>query len=517
MRGAAACAAAAAALAAGQPAQPFDPRHQFDKRCPGAFRFDPPGALRDPASTSSYLPVQMNASGTASGCAELCCHDWSCESFLYYAPHSAQSSPCGSQDLPCCVFRDDVDALVNSSSPGISSGVRGLLPARSPPYPNSTALPRATLDPDIFIGVNGDEFPITWGKDGVQYTGAGDNFQKGQQESPLSFFRVAGGPREMGCTNPQPSPATPQPSPVCANISLQGADIPVRGPAAVAACPEWHSGIPNLKSSGVISIDGVLYWAISCFNYGDDAVFNRQRYGPAWIITSADGGVTWNETATPTNMFTGRLAAPRFINYGKDNAGAPDDWVYVYFPGTQDGSAFFENNDQMLLGRVHKRSILSRSAYQFFYGVQLDGTVTWTSDESIARSVWEFPLMTSVQQANWLPTQRRFVFANWAWISYDGHPRPDHTPDERNPRTGHQRTQLTLVEAPHPWGPFSVFYRDDNWRTSDGSVGGYTPVIPPAWVAEDGFWIVFTQCCGNPRPPINHYNFNAQRVRLPCA
>lgn len=60
---------------------------------------------------------------------------------------------------------------------------------------------------------------------------------------------------------------------------------------------------------------------------GDDAVFNRQRYGPAWIITSTDGGITFNLNATPTDMFPGRLAAPRFVQYGQDYAGAPSDWV----------------------------------------------------------------------------------------------------------------------------------------------------------------------------------------------
>ena len=83
----------------------------------------------------------------------------------------------------------------------------------------------------------------------------------------------------------------------------------------------------------MISVDGMLYWAVSCFNYGDDDVFNRQRYGPAWIVTSSDEGVTFNLTASPTDMFPGRLAAPRFIQYGKDFAGAPSAWVYVYFPG----------------------------------------------------------------------------------------------------------------------------------------------------------------------------------------
>jgi hypothetical protein len=72
--------------------------------------------------------------------------------------------------------------------------------------------------------------------------------------------------------------------------------------------------------------------------------------------------VTLNLTALSTGMFPGRLAAPRFIQYGQDYAGAPSDWVYVYFPGTTDDSAFFENNDEILLGRVNKTQILDRSA-----------------------------------------------------------------------------------------------------------------------------------------------------------
>jgi len=392
----------------------------------------------------------------------------------------------------------------------VTTGLRAKLPAKAPPFPASSTL-SATLQPHFQIGINGDEFPITWGRDGSQYTGAGDNHQVGEESSPLSFFRVFGGPMDMGCDTP-PTHGN-QPSPSCKNITQQGGSIPVKGPQVSHTCPEWREGVPNLKSSAVLSIDGVLYWAVSCFNYGDDQVFNRQRYGPAWIITSTDNGVTFNLSATPTDMFPGRLAAPRFVQYGQDYAGAPSDWVYVYFPSTTSGAAFFENNDEILLGRVHKSLILQRDAYQFFNGVELDGTVSWTSDATIATPIWSFPLMTSVQQVNYHPHFKRYVFANWAWISYDGHPRPDHTGDERNGRTGHQRTQLTLVEAEQPWGPFSIFYRSDDWQGWDGSSGGYTPVFPPAWIAsEEEMWMVFTQCCGNPRPPLNHYNFNAQRV-----
>ena len=68
----------------------------------------------------------------------------------------------------------------------------------------------------------------------------------------------------MGCTYP-PTHGN-QPSPVCKNIHEMGVHVPVQGPDASKACPAWHSGIPNLKSSGVLSLDGVLYWAVSCFN-----------------------------------------------------------------------------------------------------------------------------------------------------------------------------------------------------------------------------------------------------------
>jgi hypothetical protein len=49
---------------------------------------------------------------------------------------------------------------------------------------------------------------------------------------------------------------------------------------------------------------------------------------------------------------------------------------------------------------------------------------------------------------------------------------------------------------------------------SPSLLGGYTPVFPAGWIGKDDFWMVFTQCCGNPRPPLNHYNFNVQHVTL---
>ena len=351
-------------LLAAASAQPFEPRHYYDHRCPAATTLSPTGLVLDPASTSAYMLAPLEANATIQDCANLCCHDWSCEAFAFCETSSAtkcqgmgghEGNPInGSCDLgkPCCVLKDDgSDQLIlpGVEWQGIQTGHRGMLSAQNPPYPNSTTVRRAQIEQKMYVGVNGDEFPITWGRDGAQYTGAGDNKQQighghSLASSPLSFFKVVGGPTEMGCTVETPSPNNTQPAPICKNITMQGKSIAVDSPTASKACPHWRDDCgdgkpcPNLKSSGVLALgDGTLYWAVSCFNYGDDEVFNRQRYGPAWIITSADGGVTFNESATPTDMFPGRLAAPRFVQYGRGNEGAPaghEEYVYVFFPGT---------------------------------------------------------------------------------------------------------------------------------------------------------------------------------------
>lgn len=173
-------------------------------------------------------------------------------------------------EKPCCSFRDDsFDTLVPGAS-GVRSGVRSKLPSFSPPYPPSTTILSTTVNPKIAIGINGDEFPITWGRDGNQYTGAGDNTQANGLGSPLSFFKVVGGPQEMGCDHPSARKGF-SPSPNCTNLTLMGKEVVV-GAGHPGVCPQQGSGPPNLKSSGVLSVDGVLYWAVSCFNYGDDAV-----------------------------------------------------------------------------------------------------------------------------------------------------------------------------------------------------------------------------------------------------
>ena len=181
------------ALAAGttlaQPtgAKPFDPRHFYDKRCAGSVTLDDASKQRDPASVSSYLKTPMKAGSTVHDCAELCCHDWSCEAFAFCTDGEKCKAEGGHEGRPvagscaagqpCCVFKDDASDPLVAGATGVQTGRRAMLAAKDPPFPNSTTVPWAEIEAKMYIGVNGDEFPMSWGKDGAQYSGAGDNVQ----------------------------------------------------------------------------------------------------------------------------------------------------------------------------------------------------------------------------------------------------------------------------------------------------------------------------------------------------
>jgi hypothetical protein len=248
------------------------------------------------------------------------------------------------------------------------------------------------------------------------------------------------------------------------------------GSLAERLCPRWspHSPVANIQSSGVISLrdetaNGTTIWAVSCFNYGDDLTFNRQRYGPAWLVESRDEGATWAADAAP-GLFTGRLAAPRFVQAGAGNDGAPDPaHVYALFPGTENNASFFECNDAAWLGRAPVASVMNRSAWEFYIGLDGAGDAQWDADDSIAVAVLDWPLHTSVQQVNWHAGIGRYVAANWVWLSADGYPRPDHSADERNDRTarmfvGRPAHRLAAVPAePFRFGHNGIDHQSGQW------------------------------------------------------
>lgn len=330
---------------------------------------------------------------------------------------------------------------------------------------------------------DGDMWPLTWGADGNIYTAAGDN-----QGSPLNVWKVSGYPHFFSSVYNDPLDA----------IKMELLDNMPLHPAVYCngegVMPEF-----GIKPSGIISVGGVLYMGVSNGRYGQEKDWYRQIYTNAWIVTSTDLGKTWNREATGRRFFEGRLGAPSFLQFGKDNEGARDEYVYCYFAATKDGQASWDNADFLLLGRVKNDRILSRESWEFYAGTE-NGDILWNSDESVAKPVFEYPEMTGQNHVSYNRGIGRYIMGNYSFTDPEGNPRPYHLSEEtRYP------SQLTLFEAEEPWGPWKLFYKEDNW----GTYGDYGPAFPTKWMSEDGKEMYMVSSGS-----YDDYNFTVQKVFL---
>jgi hypothetical protein len=210
--------------------------------------------------------------------------------------------------------------------------------ATAAPYPPSSVIRSVRWDPPESIvrqAPGGDNWPLTWGDDDALYTAYGDGrgFEPFVPEKlSLGLSRITGGPADFVGEN-------------------------LRAPSVEAT----GEGPQGKKASGILMVRGVLYlW-----------VRNADNSQLAW---SADRGRSWQWADW---RFTTSFGAPTFLNFGRNYAGARDEFVYVY---SHDHDSAYEAADRMVLARVPQEKILDRAAYEFFAGSADDGGPRWTPD-----------------------------------------------------------------------------------------------------------------------------------------
>ena len=336
-------------------------------------------------------------------------------------------------------------------------------PKAIPEFEPSELIKAVKLDRYRYHTGEGDMWPLCWAEDDHIYAGAGDN--KGcatniwRITSNTSFKKDGSAMDHSKLTNTNDwSMDMINPQPV---DYFKLVDLPT----------------PNLNPGSILDIGGRLYLAVEAQDYGTDPLFCRQQNYYGWIVTSDDGGKTWNETATDTRFFTGRLSSCHFIQYGRGYRGAVDEYVYAHFPADENGNSYWENADFLLLGRVHKDKILQREAWEFVVGLEGEEPI-WDKDGDKAIPVFSYYKMTGADHCAYCEGIGRYILGNYSFIDENLHPRPIH--QMRWPEA--YRSQLTLFEAEHPWGPWKIFHRDDDW----GTYGDYQPNFPTKWMSKDG-------------------------------
>ncbi len=158
-----------------------------------------------------------------------------------------------------------------------------------------------------------------------------------------------------------------------------------------------------------------------------------------------------------------------FVNFGRNYQGARDGFVYAY---SHDGPLADTPADGFVLMRAAKDQINQRDAWEFFEQIDEHGHPVWNSDIEHRRHV-----VRRVGGA--LRSAMVFNAGIGRYLWWQQIPRPVGEADRGDTRfTG----GFVILDAPQPWGPWSVAYESPLWDVGPGEHGDF----PTKWISRDG-------------------------------
>jgi hypothetical protein len=336
------------------------------------------------------------------------------------------------------------------SAPLCLEGQGAQTPAR--PYPASPLVARVSFDFTTHqrYAPGRDNWPTTWSDDGHLYSAWGDG---GGFSGTNSAGRVL-----LGVARIEGSP------PAYTGTNVWGGAPPGR--------PSTFGG----KSYGILSVGGILYMWV--------APQPNPHLAECRIAWSTDHGATW-QLADWAFTFADALTIPTWLNFGRDYAGARDNYVYSYYlhptwgpsRATVSTAHTFDVHrpGRVYLSRVQKDAILDRARHEFFSGVSPAGAPVWSSDPAAKRPVFEDPNGVGWNLAvSYNAGLRRYLLTTEHSVTHAG--------------------RFGLFDAPEPWGPWTTVAYDDAFGAGHVEATTFYWNFPPKWLSADGthFTMVFT-------------------------
>ncbi len=297
----------------------------------------------------------------------------------------------------------------------------------APPYPPSPVIKGIVWAPkeEIIRRASGsDNWPITWADDDNQYAAYGDGWgfePKTDKKLSLGFAKIAGSPPDFEGTN----------------IRTESGERIGQGDAGA-------------KASGMLMVDGVLYMLVR--NTGNSQLAWSADYGKSW---------TWCNW-----KLTKSFGAPAFLNFGRNYAGAADQFVYVY---SHDSDSAYEPADQMVMARAPKSEIRNRSAYEFFKELDDSGRPVWTRNIDERGAVFVNPGRCYRSQISYNAGLKRYL---WCQV----------LPASKHPQGPRFQGWFGVYDAPQPWGPWTTAYYTQEWDVGPGETSSF----PTKWISADG-------------------------------
>ena len=294
------------------------------------------------------------------------------------------------------------------------------------PYPQSSVIREITWAPqsEIIRRARGsDNWPVTWGDDDALYTAYGDGWGFEPLlplKLSLGFAKVLGRPPEV-----------------------QGINL------RTTTGESTGQGAAGRKASGLLMVDGVLYLL-------------ARNVGNAQLGWSRDRGVTWTWADW---RFTTSFGCPTFLNFGRNYAGARDEFVYVY---SHDGPSAYEPADRMVVARAPRGRLADRAAYEFFAGLDAAAKPRWTPDIERRGAVFWFPGNCGRSGITYHPALQRYLWCQTL-------------PGSTDPQGARFQGGFGIYDAPEPWGPWTTAFYTPAWDVGPGD----TSVLPAKWMSTD--------------------------------
>ena len=304
------------------------------------------------------------------------------------------------------------------------------------PYPNSPAIANIKWDSSENIirkGVGSDNWPITWADDNDLYTAFGDGYGFApnlQVKLSLGLGKISGNPTNF----------------IGSNIKMHD---PMQG--------NQKSG---RKASGILMVNDILFlWVRNANDIGEGSQL-------AWS-TDKGQSLKWS------NWIFNQLGYCTFINFGKNNQGARDNYIYSVSHNSQSA---YRRADSFIMLRVPVDKVLIRSAYEFFKGLDEKNRPVWTSDIEERGAVFEDKGRCYRSGISYNAPLRRYFW--WQAKFKDG-------VDGR-----FESKSFGIFDAAEPWGPWTTVYYTENWDVATGETGGF----PTKWMSDNGktMYLVFS-------------------------
>lgn len=231
---------------------------------------------------------------------------------------------------------------------------------------------------------------------------------------------------------------------------------------------ECNSVIIGKSHGAPISIGGVIYaWVTTASDeYG---------FGSFVLYQSIDKACTWDaldvvftmDVRNPASTTDDEVAYGGFVQFGKDNQSAIDNYVYTVAvkPTSYDDVLVLHKPGEIILLRVPRTLIGSREAYEFFAGTDTNGQPLWSKDANNKKPIYtDATGVGTFPQLVYVPELKRFVYTNQ---------HGDGSVNESNQPAGN-KALLTMAQAQNVWGPYTVFYRE---KFTDAIPADHTPVV----------------------------------------